>query len=231
MRKTVQGGGHSSVMKLDYNLDKMPEEIAKHTTHRVFLPGSAVVSKGGAADRVYIILKGNVRVSNEFISGQRYTFASMGTLELIGDLEVLADQPVYSATCEATVSCECIGMSAATFLRWIRSDSDFAFAVSRQLAAKMYPTSNENGRIKFQPSLERLHDYLKKRLGDIDTDLFILHTSRQQIADAIGTSVNTVNRGVAKLKEAGLIGLLHGKITLNRQQQAEMQLPFEEEDE
>lgn len=229
-KTNVIQGGHITAMKLDYDLGQMPADIARHTTHRVFLPGTAVVSKGGRADHVYIIIKGNVRVSNEFISGQRYTFAAMGPLELIGDLEVLADQPVYSATCEATVSCECIGMSAATFLRWIKSDSDFAFAVSRQLAAKMYPTSNENGRIKFQPSLERLHDYLKNRLGDIDTDLFILHTSRQQIADDIGTSVKTVNRGVAKLKEAGLIGLLHGKITLDRQQQAEMQLPFDEEE-
>ena len=166
-------------MKLEYPLDKMPAEILRHTTRKIFLPGTAVVSKGGRAEHVYLILKGSIRVSNEFISGQRYTFARLDTMELIGDLEVLASQAVYSATCEATVSCECLSMSAATFMHWMKIDSAFAVAVARQLASKMYPTSNENGRIKFQPSLDRLHDYLCKRLGDIDTDLFILHTSRR----------------------------------------------------
>ena len=129
---------------------------------------------------------------------------------------------------EAATTCEVIAMSAETFLHWMKLDSDFAIAVAQQLAAKMYPTSNENGRIKFQPSLERLHSYLLKRLGDIDTDLFILHTSRQQIADDIGTSVKTVNRGVTKLKEAGLIGLLHGKITIDREQQDLLRQAFED---
>ena len=190
-------------MKLEYPLDKMPAEILRHTTRKIFLPGTAVVSKGGRAEHVYLILKGSIRVSNEFISGQRYTFARLDTMELIGDLEVLASQAVYSATCEATVSCECLSMSAATFMHWMKIDSAFAVAVARQLASKMYPTSNENGRIKFQPSL-----------------------GRQQIADDIGTSVKTVNRGVTKLKEAGLIGLLHGKITLTREQQVRIQEPF-----
>ncbi|MBQ2136546.1 MAG: winged helix-turn-helix domain-containing protein, partial [Selenomonas sp.] len=101
-------------------------------------------------------------------------------------------------------------------------DNDFALAVAQLLAAKMYPTSNEAGRVKFLPSLNRLQTYLLKRLGDIDTDLFILHTSRQQIADDIGTSVKTVNRGVVKLKDEGLITLLHGKITMNKTQQVAM---------
>ena len=213
-------------MKLEYPLDKMPAEILRHTTRKIFLPGTAVVSKGGRAEHVYLILKGSIRVSNEFISGQRYTFARLDTMELIGDLEVLASQAVYSATCEATVSCECLSMSAATFMHWMKIDSAFAVAVARQLASKMYPTSNEAGRVKFQPSQERFEEYLAKRLGDIETDLFILHTSRQQIADDIGTSVKTVNRGVTKLKEAGLIGLLHGKITLTREQQVRIQDPF-----
>jgi CRP/FNR family cyclic AMP-dependent transcriptional regulator len=120
-------------------------------------------------------------------------------------------------------------MRAETFLQWMQIDNDFALAVARQLAAKMYPTSNEAGRIKFLPSLHRLHSYLLKRLGDIETDLFILHASRQQIADDIGTSVKTVNRGVIKLKEAGFISLLHGKITLDKKQQQMLKETFSEE--
>lgn len=215
-------------MKLEYMLEHVPEHIRRQMTHKVFLPGETIVHKGQRADHVFLLTRGSTRVSNEFASGQRYTFASLSVPDLIGDLEVLAGQSLYSASNEAVSTCEVLAMSAETFFQWMRYDSEFALVVAQMLAAKMYPTSNEAGRVKFLPSLERLHSYLIKRLGTIETDLFILHTSRQQIADDIGTSVKTVNRGVAKLKEAGLISLLHGKITINKEQQQALHDAFPE---
>lgn len=216
-------------MKLEYILDHMPDEIRRQTTHKVYLPGEAIVRKGEEAKHVYLLTKGETRVSNEFASGQKYTFGALEVPDLIGDLEVLARQDLHAASNEAVSTCEVIAMRAETFLQWMRIDNDFAVAVAQLLAAKMYPTSNEAGRVKFLPSLNRLHGYLLKRLGDIETDLFILHTSRQQIADDIGTSVKTVNRGVVKLKEAGLISLLHGKITMDKEQQQQLKDTFTEE--
>ena len=216
-------------MKLQYILDHMPADIKRQTTHKVYLPGESIVRKGEEAKHVYLLTKGETRVSNEFASGQRYTFGSLDVPDLIGDLEVLAGQDLYAASNEAASTCEVIAMRAETFLQWMHIDNDFAVAVAQLLAAKMYPTSNEAGRVKFLPSLSRLHSYLLKRLGGIETDLFILHTSRQQIADDIGTSVKTVNRGVVKLKEAGLISLLHGKITINKEQQQALKDSFTEE--
>ncbi|MBQ1890299.1 Crp/Fnr family transcriptional regulator [Selenomonas caprae] len=213
-------------MKLEYLIEHMPEDIKRQTTHKVFLPGESLMRKGERATHVYLLTRGSTRVSNEFASGQRYTFASLDTPDLIGDLEVLSGQGAYAASNEAVTTCEVIAMSAETFLQWMRMDSEFALTVAQMLAAKMYPTSNEAGRVKFLPSLERLHSYLIKRLGTIEADTFILHTSRQQIADDIGTSVKTVNRGVAKLKEAGLIGLLHGKISINKEQQKALHKTF-----
>ena len=213
-------------MKLEYLIEHMPEDIKRQTTHKVFLPGESLMRKGERATHVYLLTRGSTRVSNEFASGQRYTFASLDTPDLIGDLEVLSGQGAYAASNEAVTTCEVIAMSAETFLQWMRMDSEFALTVAQMLAAKMYPTSNEAGRVKFLPSLERLHSYLIKRLGTIEADTFILHTSRQQIADDIGTSVKTVNRGVAKLKEAGLIGLLHGTISINKEQQKALHKTF-----
>ena len=206
-------------MKLDYMLDQMPDEIRRHSTCRSFKPGAAVVRKGEKADHVCLITEGRLRVSNEFENGQRYTFATLEAPDLMGDLEVLAGQKHFAATNEAITECRVLSMSADIFLQWLRMDNDFAVAVARLLAAKMYPTSNEAGRVKFLPSLERFEEYLAKKLGGIETELFILHTSRRQIADDIGTSVKTVNRCVTKMRDEGDLSLLHGKITLNREQQ------------
>ena len=121
-------------------------------------------------------------------------------------------------------------MTADTFKKWMRRDNHFACAIAQLLASKMYPTSNENGQIKFQPSIQRLQEYLVKRLDLAPSDQFVLHTSRQQIADDIGTSVKTVNRGVSKLRDAGLITLLHGKIAISVEQQEKLRtLKLEDE--
>lgn len=204
---------------LEYMLEHMPERIRKRTTRKTYVPGETIVQKGDRANLAVLLTKGRIRVCTEFANGQRFIFGSMEVPDLIGDLEILAEQEYYSATNEAVTDCEGIAMRADTFLEWMRLDNDFAVSVAKRLAAKMYPTSKEAGRVKFLPSLERLQDYIVKRLGSIKTDTFILHTSRQQIADDIGTSVKTVNRCVTKLKDAGLISLFHGKIMLNNEQQ------------
>lgn len=206
-------------MNLAYLLEHMPGAIRSKISQRTFYPGETIVSKGERVTSIYIITHGTMRVSNEFAGGQRFTFGALAVPDLICDLEVLAGQEQCAATCEAATVCEVLVMSVETFYAWMHTDNDFAIAVAELLAAKMFPTSNEAGRIKYLPSHERLHGYLLKKLGSLDTELFILHTGRQEIADDIGTSVKTVNRCVTKLKEAGLIGILHGKITIDKAQQ------------
>lgn len=206
-------------MKLEQVIEFMPESIRAKISHRTFRPGEFVVRKGERADHVYILTKGTTRVSNEFASGQRYTFAHQTVPDLIGDLEVLAGQEYFSATNEAVTECEVIAMTADTFKKWMRRDNHFACAIAQLLASKMYPTSNENGQIKFQPSIQRLQEYLVKRLDLAPSEQFVLHTS-----------VKTVNRGVSKLRDAGLITLLHGKIAISVAQQEKLRtLKLEDE--
>ncbi|WP_294144489.1 Crp/Fnr family transcriptional regulator [uncultured Selenomonas sp.] len=198
--------------------EHMPETIRQRAVKRVFRPGEALMRKGEPVTHVYLLTSGATRVSNEFESGHRYTFAQIDAPDILGDLEALSHQESYATTNEALTQCTVYALTIDTFYAWLREDNAFAIRVAELLAIKMYPTSDENGRIKFLPSVLRLENYLLHRIGGVDTDLFVLHTGRQEIADDIGTSVKTVNRGVTKLKEAGLIGLSHGKITISREQ-------------
>ena len=95
-------------MKLEQVIEFMPESIRAKISRRTFRPGEFVVRKGERADHVYILTKGTTRVSNEFASGQRYTFAHQTVPDLIGDLEVIAGQEYFSATNEAVTECEVI---------------------------------------------------------------------------------------------------------------------------
>ncbi len=206
----------------------MPEEIRHQAAKKIILPQQAIVFKGEEADHVYILLEGQVRVSNEFASGHRYSFAEYAAPSFIGEYEILAGQPFYATTNEAITPCTVLSLQAESFIHWIQNDASLGLLLARLIAEKSYPTSNENGRFKFLPGIQKLQDYLLRRYEPDNNRLFLLREDRQQIADEIGTSIKTVNRAVAKLKADGLIGLQHGKITLTAEQKSKLQIELDE---
>ena len=92
-------------MKLEQVIEFMPESIRAKISHRTFRPGEFVVRKGERADHVYILTKGTTRVSNEFASGQRYTFAHQTVPDLIGDLEKAGMRVAGMSTDNRLVEC------------------------------------------------------------------------------------------------------------------------------
>lgn len=209
-------------MDLNHFINHMPDKIRRRTVQRLFSPGEALTRQSEPVSYLYLLTVGTTRVFTEFESGQRYTFARNKAPMILGDLEVLSQQTVFATTNEAMTNCIVYALTPKTFYDWMRTDNEFAIFVAEHIAAKMYPTSKENGRIKFQPSTIRLETFLLQSIGDVDTNCFLLHTTRQQIADAIGTSTKTVNRSVDKLKQDGRISLSHGKIVISREQREQI---------
>ena len=187
--------------------------------------GEDIVIKTYNANHVYLLLAGTVTVSNEFVNGQRFTFAQCKAPSFIGEVECLAAQKNYAATVQALTPCSVLYMDNNTFLLWLEHDAAFAVLMAHLVAKKMYPTSNDNGTIKFMSSKEKLLHYLLRHYQvPADNELFYLNKRRQQIADELGTSVKTVNRCLAKFKTANCLSLFHGKIYVSPIQFANLQI-------
>ena len=215
-------------MQLSDAIATLPEYIRRHVTQKNIAPAETILLKGSEVAHVYILQQGFVRVSNDFINGHRYSFAEFGPPSLIGEVEVLAGQSRSAATVEAITACKVLSLPAVTFLHWLHGDVEIALLLARLVAAKFYPTSNNNGTIKFIPALQKLESYLLQAYESTAANRtkFILHKGRQQIADEIGTSIKTVNRCTNELKTAGFISLLHGKISINPAQQQKLYETF-----
>ncbi len=196
---------------LDF-VNAMPEKVRHQTIKKNITPGETIVMKGGKVCHIYILLRGTVSVSNEFVNGHRYTFAEFDAPSLIGEVEALADQPGYAATIEAVTPCLVFSMDTAAFMLWLEEDPGFALLLAKLIAQKMYPTSNNNGSIKFMPSRQKVIAYLLESYDG--SELFLLAKSRQQIADEIGTSVKTVNRCINFLKTNFAVTIMRGKVTI-----------------
>lgn len=83
------------MQQLEYMLEHMPERIRKRTTRKTYVPGETIVQKGDRANLAVLLTKGRIRVCTEFANGQRFIFGSMEVPDIIGDLEILAEQEYY----------------------------------------------------------------------------------------------------------------------------------------
>jgi CRP/FNR family cyclic AMP-dependent transcriptional regulator len=201
-------------------LQNMPEDIKQHLIIKRVSANTAIMRKGEHVQYVYILLKGSVKISNEFLDGHRYSFAERSTPSLIGEIETLSGQQEAAATVETITECDLFSLSSSMFLRWIKSDMELLFLITQLMATRLYPTSNNNGTIKFTPALEKMINFLlNTRPQNINKQKkFHLSKTRQQIADEIGTCTKTVDRCIEILKTKKMISLLHGKIQINDSQ-------------
>ena len=200
---------------------EIPPHLLRVARPLTFQPDEIIRCKGTHADTVYILLAGRVRIINEFSSGDRYVFAIVDPPTFLGEYEALAGAPYYAATCEAETVCDLLAVSIDAFAAWLQSDAGAAFAVACMIARKSWPISDEYGQIKYMTVQSRLLAYLQKNLPACDVAVR-LPMRRQDIADAIGTSLKTVNRSIDRLRAEGLLSLDRGKLALTPEQCAKV---------
>lgn len=201
-------------------LSRMPEEIKSRCSVKKFLTGSTVVKKEECVRFVYILIKGEVKVINEFENGSIYSFASVFPINFIGELEILAGEMENAVTIKAAAECIMIKLTAEDFIKWIRVDHDTLMLVARVLAKKLYPASYENGNVLFSSGISKVRSYIIKyyrKKAEIG-GMLVIHENRQQIADELCISVKTINRSIKKLKEEGMVAVKKGKICISKEQ-------------
>lgn len=216
-------------VKLDPRIErilvKMPLSTRSKCTVKKFPVQSGIVRKSFDCKYVYILLKGEVKVINEFDNGTTYTIASMVPINFIGELEALSSQPVYAVTVQTVTDCVTLRIPIQDFIKWLECDAVMLMMIAKVLAKKMYPTSYENGSLINRSSLSKLQSYLaeyyQKNAVHRDQPLPV-KKNRQFIADEIGISIKSVNRSLEKMKEQGLVSIEKGKIHISKEQYLEI---------
>lgn len=212
------------VIKLEPQMDSllanMPAEIRTRCVVKNFPAQSRVVKKEDRVEYVYILIKGELKVINEFENGSIYIFSNILPLSFIGELEVLSGERTFALTIEAFTDSVAIRLPAEDFEKWLESDPRLLLMTARILAKKMYPTSAQNGIVLFRPGISKVQSFIINTYREKSPDggALLIAQKRQQIADEIGIGVKTIHRSIQKLKQDGLITLRKGKIHITNDQ-------------
>jgi CRP/FNR family transcriptional regulator, nitrogen fixation regulation protein len=195
----------------DFQPDDLPLTLNDHlralqpySARRHFSRNETIFSEGDPADTVYKIISGTVRICRHTSDGRRHIadFAMPG--DLLGFLEC-ADQP---ATAEAVTEVTLIAYPRTRFDRLAESSPAVRSQVLCHLSASLLEARHHLFVLGCQCAKERVASFLLRLADRTDVmpgERLDLPMGRQDIADHLGLTVETVCRAISALRGEGLV--------------------------
>lgn len=170
--------------------------------------GQTIVIEGDPIDHYFRILSGTVRLYKAVADGRRQIIDFLGPEECFG----LTDLDDHACSVEAITDVVISRHQRQGLESTIEEQPDFGRQLLRLACTKLHRAQQCMLLLGRKSAEERVASFLLdliKRRGDPGQDMDFLHLamSRQDIADHLGLTIETVSRIFTRLRRAGLIGL------------------------
>jgi CRP/FNR family nitrogen fixation transcriptional regulator len=168
--------------------------------------GSKIFGQAEPADYVYQIREGAIRTYKRLSDGRR----QIGAFHLAGDILAVENCKTHRFTAEAIVDTTVwIAKRRRLFARLAKGDISAANNVRDLVTKNLEHIENHLLLLGRQKSLEKVAAFLleiDRRLKR--PEVMVLPMTRRDIADYLGTTIETVSRALSSLQEEGILSLV-----------------------
>lgn len=184
-------------------------ELEQIISHRLFAPGQSIFEEGQPADYVFNLSGGNIRLYKLLADGRRQITGFLHPGDFLG----LVTQATYAYGAEAIDSVELCCMRIIDLERLMRdipSVRDRLIDMSRD---ELVAAQEQMLLLGCKSAREKVLSFLYMRArhesenDEVQAAAFDLPMTRQDIADYLGLTIETVSRTFTLLREEGLIEL------------------------
>ena len=169
-------------------------------------PGTAVFSEGDAADSVFEVVSGTLRLHKVLVDGRRQIIGFVSGGRLLG----VSQQGEYLCTAEALTPVVLRRHARAAFNRRIDEEPGLARLLLTEMCNELRVAQDQMLLLGRKSALEKVASFLLALAIDKDGN-FLEHVelpmSRTDIADYLGLTTETVSRTFTRLRADGLIAL------------------------
>lgn len=182
----------------DDELDKLIPLL----TERNFRPRQLLFSAGDPPERVYLLLRGRVKIFQVAENGKEIILDVVGKGDVVGDMAVVADG-------ERTASAQAIDETVAVSITWedfahlVQQSPRLAFAMMELMAHRLAGAQRAFMNMVSKPVSARLADTLLNRQDE--RGMVQLGLTHQELAQTIGTSRETVTALLSRFTTLGVI--------------------------
>ena len=198
--------------------DEELKELEHYLTTSLYKKKEDIFTEGDAPEWFYIVLAGKVKVTKISHDGKEIILEIISPYDIFGGVAVLRNIP-YPANAVAMEDSEILKISRKNLMRVVDRFPNLMFCIALQLGDRMKSSYDSLKNIALERVEARIAALLLK-LGNkvgVETDeglLIDMRLTKQDVADMVGTTVETSIRTFSKFKKEGLVMDSDGKIII-----------------
>lgn len=200
------------------------EKIAVNFSIRHFKKGQIIFKEGDFAEAFYIIKTGKVKVSRLSSEGREFILGIFKEGSTFGDVPVFDNGP-YPATATALEQLEVYTIDKNILFDVIKSQPDLSIKIINMLGKRLRQAHNVASDLGLKNVTQRLATLLIKLSSEfgVDSDYTIKSSlTRQEMAELIGVSRETLIRELSKFVKLQLIEIHAHKIRITDKTKLEL---------
>jgi CRP-like cAMP-binding protein len=210
-----------SLKKIDLfkNLaDDELKELENYLTTSHYKKKEDIFREGDAPEWFYIVLSGKVKVTKISHDGKEIILEIISPYDIFGGVAVLRNFP-YPANAVAMEDSEILKISRKNLMRVVDRFPNLMYIIALQLGDRMKSSYDSLKNIALERVEARIAALLLK-LGNkvgVETEeglMIDMRLTKQDVADMVGTTVETSIRTFSKFKKGGLVTDVDGKILI-----------------
>ena len=196
--------------------DDLRRRVMAVSRRRVFKRNEVIFHEGDPGDTLHLVLKGHVAIRVTTPMGERATLAVLGAGDAFGELALLSQDPVRSATAAAVEGAETMSLHRRDFHDIRRSEPAVDGMLVSVLSTRVSRLTGHLVEALYEPVELRLARRLLAlaETYDASAETVTVPLTQEDLASMAGTTRPTANRILKELEDAGVVAVARGRIEI-----------------
>jgi CRP/FNR family transcriptional regulator len=194
------------------------EEVKSYIIPVTFKKKEIIFSEGDPADYVYIVTKGKIKVTKLSRSGREIIIDIVSPMDLFGIVAVMSGCP-YPANAVAMDNAEVLKISRNNLINILERFPKLMYCIAMNIGDRIKGSHEALKNIAVEKVESRIASLLIKladKAGSKTDDAVAIEMklTKQDLAEMVGTTVETSIRTMSKFKKMGIVSEKSGKIVI-----------------
>jgi CRP-like cAMP-binding protein len=194
------------------------KEISPYFLSGKYRKKEAIFSEGDTSDWLYIVKRGKVKITKISHDGKEIILEIISPMDFFGGIAVLRGFP-YPANAVAMEDTEVLKISRRNLMSVVDRFPNLMYCMATNIGDRIkgsHETLKSIALEKVESRIASLLIKLSDKAGETTPDgvVITMKLTKQDIAEMVGTTVETSIRTMSKLSKSGLVSTRAGKIVI-----------------
>ena len=116
--------------------DRQLQRLADRMVERSYAAGDLIVKQGQGGEGFYVVTSGKAEATRERSDGEKITVNHFGPTDFFGELALLDEDGVRTASITASEPTTCLVLTRWDFLAILRQDAEMAVEILQEMARR-----------------------------------------------------------------------------------------------